>query len=258
MQGDGLLTEERLRAALGTRAFRFEQRTGSTNDIARQWALDGAPAGSVVVAEEQLAGRGRLGRAWTAPAGTALLFTVIMRPQVDPERLPRLTMVGAVSTAEVLSALAPGSVNLKWPNDVLLTGRKVAGILPEVIWQGERLEAAVLGIGINVRVDFAGTPLEDRATSVETVTANVIDRAGLLNDVLRRVDYWSARLDDSTLVDAWSSRLSTLGQHVTASSVNGVITGFASGVDESGALLVQSDDGIIHRIMAGEVTLTHT
>jgi BirA family biotin operon repressor/biotin-[acetyl-CoA-carboxylase] ligase len=256
---DHLLNESRLRAALGTRPFRFEVQTGSTHDIARQWALDGASAGSAVIAEEQTAGRGRFGRSWSAPPGSALLVSVIVRPDVPPGYLPRLTMVGAVSVAEILVELAPGQVSLKWPNDVLLTGRKVAGVLPEAIWEGERLGAVVLGIGLNVCVDFAGTPLANRAISVETITGMTVDRAMLLASLLHRVDHWSARLGDPALLETWRGWLTTLGQRVTASSADGQtgrIVGLALDVDADGALLLQTDDGLTHRVVAGEVTLT--
>ncbi len=253
---DGLLTESQLRVALGARPFRFEAQTGSTNDVARRWAEDGAQAGSVIVAEEQVTGRGRFGRSWSAPPGTALLLSVILRPRVSHEHLPRLTMVGAVSVADVLADLAPGAVSLKWPNDVLLAGRKVAGILPEALWQGEQLEAVIVGIGLNVRVDFSDTPLADRAISIETITGRPVDRAVLLDRLLRRIDHWSMHVGESLLLEAWRSRLETLGQRVTASGAGGAISGQALGVDEDGALLLQSDDGVIHRVIAGEVTLT--
>jgi BirA family transcriptional regulator, biotin operon repressor / biotin---[acetyl-CoA-carboxylase] ligase len=253
---DGLLNEARLRAALGARPFRFEAQTGSTNDIARQWALAGAPPGSVVLTEEQSAGRGRFGRAWSALPGTALLMSMILRPRVSQEHLPRLTMVGAVSVADVLDDLAPGQVSLKWPNDVHLAGRKVAGILPEAIWQGEQLAAVILGIGLNVRVDFANTPLAERAISIETVTGTPVDRATLLDKLLRRIEHWSPYLGDSSLVEAWRARLETLGRRVTAMGAGDAISGQAVGVDENGALLLQSGDGAVHRVIAGEVTLS--
>jgi BirA family biotin operon repressor/biotin-[acetyl-CoA-carboxylase] ligase len=161
---DGLLNESHLRAALGTRPFRFEIRTGSTNDLARQWALDGAPAGSVVVADEQTAGRGRFGRSWSASAGSALLVSVIVRPDAPPGYLPRLTMVGAVSVAEALAELAPGEgeseVAERRAPDRAQGGRHSAGR----IWR-ERLSAVAPGTGLNVRVDFtdaAGQPGDQR------------------------------------------------------------------------------------------------
>src|SRR5580765_7087871 len=110
MSNDGLLSELRLRTALGARPFRLFQQIQSTNDEARQWASEGASAGSVVVAEEQIAGRGRFGRTWSAPPGTALLMSGILRPRIAPERFARLTMVGAVSVAEVLEELAPDQI----------------------------------------------------------------------------------------------------------------------------------------------------
>lgn len=258
---DGRLTPERLQQALGSRPFQFEVQTDSTNDRAQVWALNGAPGGSVVVAEEQTKGRGRFGRAWSAPAGTALLFSVILRPIIAPAHLSRVTMVGAVAVANALVDLveptlkSSNRVTLKWPNDVLLTGRKVAGILPEAIWQGDQLAAVVLGIGVNVSVDFTGTPLADRAISIETVTQHTVDRAALLGKLLQGIDTWSARLDDPGLVTAWRTRLSTLGQRVTVTAADQPISGLAVAVNDDGALLVRADDGTIHRVIAGEVTL---
>jgi BirA family biotin operon repressor/biotin-[acetyl-CoA-carboxylase] ligase len=252
---DALLTEQRLREALGTRPLRFYARAGSTNDLAQQWALDGAPAGAVVVAEEQVTGRGRFGRAWLAPAGTALLFSVILRPQIRAERLTRLTMVGALAVAETVMGMAPGQVRLKWPNDVWLAGRKVAGILPEAIWLGSDLQAVVLGIGVNVSVDFAGTPLADSATSIETVTGKHVDRAALLAAILGRIDGWTARLEEPALLETWRGWLETLGRRVTATAPGEQISGEALDVDDSGALLLRVDDGSVRRIASGEVTL---
>ncbi len=183
-------------------------------------------------------------------------MSVILRPRLSQECLARLTMVGAVAVADVLAELAPDQVSLKWPNDVLLAGRKVAGVLSEAIWQGDRLEAVILGIGLNVRVDFAGTPLADHAISVEAVTGELIDRAMLLRRLLARIDHWSMHVGDQALITAWRARLETLGQQVTAASPAGSISGQAVDVDEDGALLLRTGDGVVHRVVAGEVTLT--
>lgn len=250
-------TESRLRAALGARPFRFEPSVSSTNDIARQWALNGAPAGSVVLTEEQSAGRGRLGRVWTAPAGTALLSSTILRPRLDSDRLSRVTMLGAVAVAEVLRDLAdPALVSLKWPNDVWLAGRKVAGILPEATWQGETLVAVVLGIGLNVRVSFVGTPLEGKAISIESVAGKPVDRADLLAKLLRRIDHWALRIEDPDLFQTWRGWLMTLGRPVVVSADVGrqAISGQALDVGDDGALLIRTDDGTIQRVMSGEIS----
>lgn len=154
-----------------------------------------------------------------------------------------------------------GEVNplaLKWPNDVLLAGRKVAGILPEAIWQGQSLAAVILGIGLNVRIDFAGTELEDRSTSIEQNTGITVERAMLLLQLLQRIDYWAMRVADAALLDVWRSRLVTLGQWVNAHGAAGTLNGLAVDVDNNGGLVLQSDDGTIHHVVAGEVTLSES
>lgn len=253
-----LLTYESLRLALGGRPFRFLHRTGSTNDIARDWT--DAPSGAVVVTEEQTAGRGRFGRSWIAPSGSALLFSVVLRPKVDAVQLTRLTMVGALAVAETLAslpAMAVDMVGLKWPNDVQIAGRKVAGILPELVWEGDTLSAAVLGIGVNVRTDFTGTPLEGRATSIERQVGAAVDRADLLGKLLVRIDHWAARVEEASLVAAWRAWLTTIGQRVnvrTMGETEEEIEGTADDVDDDGALILRLDDGTTRRIVAGEVT----
>jgi BirA family transcriptional regulator, biotin operon repressor / biotin---[acetyl-CoA-carboxylase] ligase len=248
------LSEARLRDILGARRFQFKMQMTSTNDVARNWALQNAPHGSVVIAEEQTAGRGRMGRSWSAPSGTGLLFSTVLRPRISNPQ--KVTMVGAVAVAEVVAEIVPDMVSLKWPNDVLLDGRKVAGILPEAIWQGDTLAAVILGIGVNVRVDFKNTPLMDRATSIESVTDTAINRLPLLVDLLNHIDYWAMRIDDPALFEAWRDKLSTLGERVTATGEGQQIVGIAEDVDEDGTLLLRDDNGTLHRIVAGEVTLS--
>ena len=258
-----VLSETRLRQALGARPFRFVSQVGSTNDLACEWALAGALAGSVVVTEEQLSGRGRFGRTWSTPAGTALLMSVILRPRIAPAHIPRLTMIGAVAVADALDQLGLLNVRLKWPNDVLIADRKVAGVLPEPIWENGGLAAVVLGIGLNVRVNFAGSGLEDRAISLEDslpATQWPVNRADLLDALLRRVEFWMLHLEDQLLLTAWRNRLDTLGRTVTAhgnddSGVGADITGQAVDVTDEGALILRTDDGTIHHVIAGEVTL---
>jgi len=264
---DGL-TQARLQGALGHRLFQFYGQVGSTNDVAREWAAAGAPNGAVVVAEEQIAGRGRFARRWNAPPGTALLLSMIIRAEpIQANYLVRLPLAGALAVVEVLEALGAHDLGIKWPNDVLLSGRKVAGILAETEWQGEILAVGVLGIGINVRVDFTGSELEVSAISVEPTLGVPIDRATLLAAILQRIDFWLVRLSSPQLIDTWRSRLITIGQRITARFADDqrsptpvgheAITGVALGVDDLGALLVQSDDNRRHRLVAGEVTL-HT
>ena len=251
-----------LRAALGSRPYRWYAQIGSTNDAARAWIADEitVPQGALVITDEQTAGRGRFARQWLAPPGSALLFSVIIRH--NPQQWARLPLLGALVVAETLEALttSPSRIRLKWPNDVQIDGRKVAGVLTETEWRGAQPVAAVLGIGLNVRIDFGASDLAGRATSIEPALGVTVDRFALLADVLRRIDYWMPRVADPTLIDAWQSRLVTIGQQVSAraisqDSVESVITGLAVGVDPGGALLIRDNQGVVHRVIAGEVTL---
>src|SRR5690606_4117303 len=132
--------------------LRFYERADSTNDLALAWLREGAPIGAVVIADEQLKGRGRKGRVWHTPPGVALAVSVVLRPPVDA--LHQVGMVGALAIADVCQQHVPDDVAIKWPNDVQVGGRKVSGILPETAWEADRLLGVVLGMGLNVRVDF--------------------------------------------------------------------------------------------------------
>lgn len=240
---------------LKERPYRYFERIGSTQDAALSWAQAGAPEGAVVIANEQTAGRGRYDREWLAAPGTALLMSLITRPAIPPESLPRVTLMGAVALAQVLEefGLKPG---IKWPNDVQLGGRKVAGILAEAVWSGDVLGAVVLGLGINVR---QGALAEDQArafqaTTIEVALGREVSRAEVLSRLLARLDDWRARLLDPALLDMWRSHSVTLGRDVTVSSGEETWTGVAEAVDEQGALLLRLEDGHYHRILAGDVT----
>ena len=256
------LTPNALRAALGERPFRCFDEVGSTQDIARDWALADPPApeGAIVIAESQTAGRGRQGRRWVAPPGSALLVSAIYRPALAPEHMQRLTMAAGLALADVLSPLLGDAFALKWPNDGLARGKKLCGILCEAIWLGERLAAVVVGIGLNVRADFTGTDLADTATSLETVLGRPVDRVALLAALLPRLDHWVAGAADPAIVTAWRARLGTLGKRVTIYTAPGQFpspsySGVAEDVDEAGALLVRLESGEVRRVLAGDVGL---
>ncbi len=243
------LNQERLQSLLAPRPVRFYAQAGSTNDIAREWLLDGAPAGAVVIADEQVQGRGRLGRAWHTPAGSALALSVVLHP--TPEALPRLSMLGALAVADLAAQPGAADVGIKWPNDVQIGGLKVSGVLPEAVWQGAHLAGAVLGLGVNVRVDFAGTDLQGKATSLETALGRRLDRAELAQALLACIERWYGRIGTEAFFAAWQGRLSTLGQWVTVGDVQGQ----AEAVNADGALLVRDASGEIHQITAGDLAI---
>jgi BirA family biotin operon repressor/biotin-[acetyl-CoA-carboxylase] ligase len=247
------LTESRLITLLAPRPVRYYPQAGSTNDLALAWLNEGALSGSVVIADEQVKGKGRLGRSWYTPPGTALIVSIILHPKV--EQLPQITMLGALAIAEMLDSIGVRPVGIKWPNDVQVNERKVSGVLPEAVWDGTRLRGVVLGMGINVRINFSGTEFAEKAISIEPYLGRTLDRVELLRILLERVDYGSNRLGTNALWEGWRARLTTLGQPVALQSGEQFVRGTAESVDDEGALLVRDAAGTRHRILAGDIAL---
>jgi BirA family transcriptional regulator, biotin operon repressor / biotin---[acetyl-CoA-carboxylase] ligase len=245
------LSQEALSQKL-TRDFRFFPTVDSSNDIAQDWIHEGAKAGSVVLADEQLKGRGRRGRLWHTPPGVALAISVIIKP--GAEFATRSSMVGALAVYELCNSLGIKETGIKWPNDVQIKGKKVSGILPEAVWKGDNLLGVVLGMGVNVRVSF-DEELVAIATNLESEAGRGLNRVELIYQLLETVDFWAARIASDELFFAWKSRLSTLGQHVVVEGVNERIVGQAVDVDSNGTLLIKTADASIVPVMAGDVSL---
>lgn len=239
--------KKRVHQLLSSRPVRFFEQVDSTQDVALQWLHEGAVAGSVVIADEQLKGRGRQGRTWHTPPCVALAVSVILKPVL--EQLPQITMLGALAIAGMLDSIGVQNVSIKWPNDVQVDGRKISGVLPEAVWDGHKLRGVALGMGVNVRNDFRASELEQTATSIESVLGRTVDRGELLVELLNQVDAGLKQMRDDTLFDTWRSLLNTLGREVTIHDV----TGTAEAVDRQGALLVRDSAGVVHRILAGDV-----
>ncbi|MCY3916004.1 MAG: biotin--[acetyl-CoA-carboxylase] ligase [Chloroflexi bacterium] len=230
-----------------TRPFKYFERVESSNDEALAWLEAGAPEGAAVIANEQTRGRGRRGRYWHTPPNVALALSLILKP--ESALLPRLNMVAALGVYDLARETGCEAVGIKWPNDVQVNGLKVSGVLPEAIWEAGELRGAVLGIGVNVRLDFSGTELQDSAISLEDVVQKRLDRAVLIATLLRRIDHWYCRITAPTLFSTWKSRLNTLGQTVTVDGVKGV----ALDANAEGALLIRDDKGHIHQTDVGDL-----
>lgn len=243
-------------------------RVGSTNDVAKDLAAQGASEGIVVVADEQTAGRGRLNRRWMAPPGTCLLCSILFRPDLLPSQANRLTMLCSMAAADAVEQLAGLPVGVKWPNDLIVESqisdlksrnwRKLAGILTETGLAGDDLVFVVVGIGINVNVPPEILPgLAPRATSILAEIGRQIDRSELLVALLDRVEarYKGLNRGENPRQE-WSSRLATLGQRVQVTTPEGVLKGVAEAVDGDGALLLRMDDGAIRQLRIGDVTLS--
>jgi BirA family biotin operon repressor/biotin-[acetyl-CoA-carboxylase] ligase len=234
----------------------YRLRLGSTNDLAKRRANAGAPEGLLVLADEQTAGRGRHARRWWSPAGTALLTSLLFRPSLPPQRAQQLTMLCALAAADAVSDLTTLAVDLKWPNDLLVGGRKLAGLLTESAIQGQRLEFVVVGLGLNANTDLGhAPPLMAPATSLWQELGQRVDRLALLVAYLDGVARRYARLDQQSPYDEWASRLVTLGQHVTVHLDDQTLSGLAQGVDADGALLLRIAPGTVQRLFAADVSL---
>lgn len=244
-------------ASAFVRRVAYYPQTGSTNDVCRELAEAGAPEGTLVVADEQLAGRGRMGRRWVAPAGGALLLSLLFRPPLDASRAAQLTMVCGLAAAEAVEACTGLRPGLKWPNDLLLGDEKFAGILSELGLAGERLDYVVVGLGLNANFDpRAVEGASPEATSLQRALGRPVDRLALLAALLERVavHYAALRAGDAPL-DAWRARLVTLGRRVTVGEPGRRYDCTAESTGADGALIVRLDDGTRVTLHAGDVTL---
>jgi len=254
------MDEASVRAALsdlplsGLRVF---PRLGSTNDEALAWVALGAPDAALVVADEQTAGRGRSGRRWYTPAGTGLAFSLILRPSLSEEAsASRLAGLGCLAVVDALKDLGL-SPRIKWPNDVLVGGRKVAGILAESVWNGMELSASVVGIGINATLGSlpAASELAYPATAVEQELKRAPNRVELLRATLSALLQWRRRLSSAEFMTAWEERLAFRGEQVIITregrqSLEGTLVG----LDADGSLQLRMDQKTV-RVQAGDVGL---
>jgi BirA family biotin operon repressor/biotin-[acetyl-CoA-carboxylase] ligase len=230
----------------------------STNDRARELADAGAAHGEVVVAECQTAGRGRRGRAWASPAGRNLYLSVILRPSLPPQRAPELTLVASVAACDACRK-AGVEVGIKWPNDLLVGGRKVAGILTELSAEPDLVHWVVLGIGVNLNSGSGDFPAELRglATSLSIERGQPVPRALFGAALLSELEQWldrHAAEGFGPIREAWRERSVTLGREVRVEADGGEIAGVAEDIDESGALLVRGRSGLV-RVVSGDVRM---
>jgi BirA family biotin operon repressor/biotin-[acetyl-CoA-carboxylase] ligase len=214
-------------ADLNLPAIRFYRCTDSTNDEALKWITSGAPDRALLIADEQTAGRGRFQRRWVTAPGSGLAFSLILlSPPIDQKQYSRLSGLGAVSVTEALHRKYALPAQIKWPNDILLNQKKAGGILVDVIWSGETLRAAVIGIGINIAsesvsaVNLPSIGLNFPATCIENELGYPIDRLEFLYAILQELLAWLPRLSSPDFMHAWESNLAYRGQWVELSRGN--------------------------------------
>ncbi len=258
-----LLLPEMVRCDLNTACIGCEVHyfasTDSTNVRAGELGDSGAPEGTVVVAESQSAGRGRMGRSWISPAGVNLYTSVLLRPQILPLQASQLTFMAAVAVARAVEAVTELPVTVKWPNDILINGKKVAGLLNEVSAEMEGIHYVVLGIGININMDSGQFPADLRypATSLMLELGASVERVELARELYRQLDslyrlYCERGFAPVRL--AWEALFAMLGCEVAVDCGGQEFRGVVGGINGDGALLLNLADGAVQEIYAGDVT----
>ncbi len=243
-------------SVMGGRILCFDA-VDSTNNKVKELAQEGAPEGTVVVAERQGAGRGRRGRGWFSPPG-GIYFSVLLRPRLTPEDLPRVTLMSAVAVARALRDATGLDVKIKWPNDLLLEGRKLAGILTEMSAEADSIGFLVVGVGVNANVDRSAYPpdLQEGVASLAASLGRPVERSLLLVSMLEAFDRLYRELLDggfASILEEWKNLSSTLGSSVCVSTVEGCYEGTAVEVEPDGALLVRGGDGSERLFHSGQV-----
>ncbi len=259
LHADDLMTRLPSDRVLG-RDIRVFKETTSTNDVVEKLARDGVPEGAVVFAESQTRGRGRMSRKWESSHGKGLYFSVLLRPKLPPQAATRITIVAATALARAVRACTPLEPEIKWPNDLQLGGRKIAGVLTELNAELDSVRYLILGVGLNVnqsRIDFP-EELRSIATSLHAECGHRIDRALLAARILQELelDYHkvaSGRFDE--VASEWERQCNTLGRNVTIQMGGRQISGRAESLDGEGALLLRTHHGTLERVMGGDVTI---
>lgn len=258
------LTAAELKNGLSTNCFgqvvHYFATVDSTNNVAKELAGNGAEEGTIVVAEEQQAGKGRRGRSWYSPAGTGISLSIILRPRLEPQDAPKFTLVAAVATARAITAATGVNAQIKWPNDLLINGRKCVGILTEMNAEIGCINYLVIGIGINVNLDASQLPpeLQGQVTSLMSAAGRRISRVSLVQHLLSELEILYQQLQNGgfpAILDEWRSLTGMLGRQVRVTTLNEVIEGTVMDVNADGALILCRADGSLQTIMAGDVSV---
>jgi BirA family biotin operon repressor/biotin-[acetyl-CoA-carboxylase] ligase len=243
------------------RDIRVFEETTSTNDVVEKLARDQVKEGVVVFAESQTKGRGRLGRKWISPARKGLWFSVLLRPDLRPQEATQLTVASATALRRAIESATGVKAKIKWPNDILIGGKKVAGILTELSAELDRVKHLIVGIGVDVNLSAAefSPDLRKLATSLKIETGRAVSRADLAVVILHELDHDYARLTGGgfeAIADEWEEHCDTIGQPVAIQIGERRIHGRAESLDDDGALLLRTEHGTLERVIGGDVSLS--
>lgn len=257
------MASDEIKLGLGTEILGREvisyAETGSTNDVALNLAAGGAQEGTLVVAESQTRGRGRRNRKWLSPMGTSILASLILRPPITAHEAQSITITAAAAVVQAIRNITQIPASIKWPNDVVVGNRKVSGILTEMRTEKDWVSFIVVGIGVTVNIRRERLPVEimDIATSLSAELGHNVSRIALLQEILRQLEQRYVKVKErkaDTLIAEWKDLLITIGRKVRINLPGKVVSGRAVDIDETGALLIQTDTKQIQRITA-DVTI---
>ncbi|MDQ0205948.1 biotin--[acetyl-CoA-carboxylase] ligase [Alkalicoccobacillus murimartini] len=230
----------------------------TTQTLAHEWAEGGAKEGHLIVADEQTGGRGRLGRNWHSTFGTSISMSLILRPKLSPQQTPQLTLVAAVAVTRAIEKVTQLKADIKWPNDILIKGKKLVGILTEMQSEPGLAKVVILGIGINANQseDELSHDERNQATSLKVESGLETNRAQLIATVLEEFEWlYDTYLEKgfSEIKLLWEARSISIGKKLKAQTINGTVTGMSTGITAEGALLLEDDEGIVHTIYSADI-----
>lgn len=237
----------------------YREEVDSTNTLAKKLGEEGAPHGTLVVADMQTRGKGRLGRSWYIPKGQAIAMSLILRPQVEPQYASMLTLVAALAVSRAIDEKTGIRTEIKWPNDIVYQGKKICGILTEMSADMDTIHYVIVGIGINTGTIAFGKELEEKADSLFRITEEFIPRRILIAEVMKRLEYYYEQFcrtkDLSLLRDAYEERLANKNNQVRVLAPGNEYTGTCLGITKDGELLVRGESGAVQTVVSGEVSV---
>ncbi len=263
VESGDVMSEAELKSVIKTcwagQNIRFCEQVDSTNNEARRLADQGAPHGTLVVAELQTAGKGRRGRFWTSPKGSGIWMSLILRPDFAPEQASMLTLVAAMAVETGIRKITGQDCRIKWPNDIVLDGKKICGILTEMSTEEDCIRHVVVGIGINVNILEFPEEIGKTATSLALKSGKEIRRAPLVNAVMQAWEDYYGRyretLDMSGLREEYNGRLVNCEREVKVLAPKGEYCGISHGINDAGELLVELENGELREVISGEVSV---
>lgn len=257
------IAEEEVASRLQTermgRQIRYFSRIDSTNQYAKRIAEEGAPDGTLIIADEQTAGKGRSGRTWVTPPAEAIAFTLLLRPELSPDRISMVTLVMGLAVTNAVNSLYGVSAGIKWPNDVVIKGRKLCGILTEMSAEVRQVNYIVIGVGINANLTSFPEEIREIATSLRLELSRDINRAELIARVMAEFERLYAEFevqgDLGAVMQEYNELCLNAGSKVRVLDPNGEYTGTSRGINSMGELLVETEDGKMQEVYAGEVSV---